>query len=213
MQSFNALLLRLQTVSNVLPTQPDEAKRRVDRAIEQASNAITEGRDALFELRSSTTASIELDRAISDFARELLSGSTSDPAPEFHLQVEGTPTPLNPIVRDEVYRIATEAIRNSIRHASARRIEVEIRYDEHHLRLRIGDNGTGIDLAILDNEHNGGRWGLRGMRERAKLVGGTLQVWSQVNSGTEVELAVPAESAYGRSPTSNRTIISRILRS
>lgn len=212
MQSFNALLLRLQTVSNVLPTQPDEAKRRVDRAIEQAANAITEGRDALFELRSSTTASIELDRAISDFARELLSGSTSDPAPEFHLQVEGTPTPLNPIVRDEVYRIATEAIRNSIRHASARRIEVEIRYDEHHLRLRIGDNGTGIDFAILNNEHNGGRWGLRGMRERAKLVGGELEVWSQVNSGTEIELKIPAASAYAKPASSRWPVQTRFRR-
>jgi len=54
LQSFNALLLRLQTVSNVLPAQPDEAKRRIDNAIEQGSNAIAEGRDTLYELRSAT---------------------------------------------------------------------------------------------------------------------------------------------------------------
>ena len=213
LQSFNALLLRLQTVSNVLPGQPDEAKRRIDSAVDQASNAITEGRDTLFELRSSSSTAIDLDRAISDFARELLSGSTSEPVPELHVQVEGTRAQLNPIVRDEVFRIATEAIRNAIRHANAHRIEIEIRYDERHVRLRIGDDGTGIDPAILDREHNSGRWGLRGMRERAKLVGGTLEVWSQVNSGTEIELAVPAETAYGKSSTPRRSVISRIWRS
>ena len=74
-------------------------------------------------------------------------------APESQIQVEGKPAALNPIVHDEVYRDATGAIRNTVRHANASRIEVQIRYDESHLRLRIGDNGTGIDPALLDQEH------------------------------------------------------------
>ncbi len=213
LQSFNALLLRLQTVSNVLPAQPDEAKQRIDRAIEQASDAITEGRDTVNELRSSGSTTLDLDQAISNFARELLSGSALEPVPEVHVQVEGTPKPLNPIVRDEMYRIVTEALRNAIRHANARRIEVEIRYDEHHLRLRIGDNGTGIDPAILDHDHKAGHWGLRGMRERTKLVGGTLEVWSQVDIGTEIELSIPAASVYTTPPTARWSVLSRFGRS
>lgn len=210
LQSFNALLLRLQTVSNVLPAQPDEAKRRIDGAIEQAANAITEGRDALHELRSSGATAIDLDQAISNFAKELLVGS--DSVPEVHVQVEGAPTPLNPIVRDEVYRIATEAVRNAIRHGNARRIEVEIRYDERHLRLRTRDNGTGIDPAILNRDHVAGHWGLRGMRERARLVGGTLEVWSKVDIGTEIELSIPAASAYVNRPSSYWSIFFRSWR-
>jgi len=213
LQSFNALLLRLQTVSNVLPAQPDEAKRRIDRAIEQASNAITEGRDTLNELRSTGSAAIDLDQAISNFARELLSGSASELVPDVQVQVEGTPIPMNPIVRDEVYRIATEGVRNAIRHANARQIEVEIRYAEHHLRLRIGDNGTGIDPAILDHDHKAGHWGLRGMRERAKLVGGTLEVWSQVDIGTEIDLSIPAASVYATPPSARWSVLSRFGRS
>ena len=213
LQSFNALLLRLQTVSNVLPTQPEEAKRRIDHAIDQASNAVTEGRDKVHELRSGGSSSIDLDQAISNFAREMLSGSILEPIPEVHVKVEGTPTSLDPIVRDEAYRIMTEAIRNAIRHANARRIEVEIRYDQDHLRLRIGDNGTGIDPAILENEHKAGHWGLRGIRERAKLVGGTLDVWSQVNSGTEIELKIPGASAYARPAASRWPVLSRFRRS
>lgn len=199
LQSFNALLLRLQTVSNVLPVQPNEAKMRIDRAIEQASNAVTEGRDKVHELRSGGFGTAELERSLSDFAGEVLSGSTSEPLPTVHVRVEGTPRPLDPVVRDEAYRIAAESMRNAIRHAQPRRIEVEIRYDERQLRLRIRDDGAGIDPAILESEHKAGHWGLRGMRERAKLVGGNLELWSQVGTGTEVELNIPAESAYSRS--------------
>ncbi len=213
LQSFNALLPHLQTVSNVLPSQPDEAKRRVDRVIEQATNAIMDGRDTVHGLRSGGSATTDLDWAISNFAKELLSEAASEPVPEIHVQVEGKPTPLNPIVRDEVYRIATEAVRNAIRHANARRIEVEIRFDEQHLRLRIGDNGAGIDPAILNRDHKAGHWGLRGMQERAKLVGGTLEVWSQPNVGTEIELSISAATVYAKPPSVRRSILSRFWQS
>jgi signal transduction histidine kinase len=133
--------------------------------------------------------------------------------PEINVQVEGTPVPLNPIVRDEVYRIATEAVRNAIRHANARRIDVEIRYDEQQLRLRIGDNVTGIDPDILNQDHRAGHWGLRGMRERAKLVGGTLEVWSQLNVGTEIDLSIPAASVYATPSSVRKSVLSRFRRS
>jgi signal transduction histidine kinase len=210
LQSFTALLPHLQTVSNVLPTRPDEAKRRVDSAIQQATDAITDGRDTVHALRSGGSAATDLEQAISNFAKELLgAGAGSEPNPEFHVQVEGKPAPLNPVVRDEVYRIAAEAIRNAVRHAKARRIEVEVRYDEQRLRLRIGDNGTGIDPAILNLEHKAGHWGLRGMRERAKLVGGTLGLWSQPNVGTEIELIIPAASVYAKPPSVRWSVLSR----
>jgi signal transduction histidine kinase len=201
LQSFNASLLRFQSVANVLPAQPEEAKRRIENAIDHASNAITEGRDKVHELRSGGAGTIDLDRAITDFAAELLGGSIS--GPELEIQVEGQPRPLNPMVRDEIYRIATEAMRNAARHAKASRIEAQIRYDDGHLRLRIGDNGTGIDAEVLKDEHKAGHWGLRGMRERARLIGATLEIWSQVNTGTEIELNIPAECVY-LSPNSSR---------
>lgn len=213
LQSFNALLVRLQTVSNVLPSQPEEAKRRIDRSIEQASNAIAEGRDTLFELRSGGSNAVDLEMAISAFAKELLNDSDAKPAPDVQVRVEGTPMPLNPIVRDEVYRIVAEAVRNAIKHANAHRIEVEIRYDERHLRLRVGDNGVGIDPVLLDHHRNDGHWGLRGMRERAKLISGSLEVWSQVGTGTEIELSVPAGSAYSNPPAPSRSVLSRVWRS
>jgi signal transduction histidine kinase len=199
-------------VSNLLPARPDEAKGRIEGAIELASQAITEGRDAVHELRSGGLNPIDLGQAMNNFGKELLAGTAPEVSPELRVQVEGTPQALNPIVRDEAYRIGAEALRNAIRHARARQIEVEIRYEEHHLRLHIRDDGTGIDPVILGRDHAVGHWGLRGMRERAKLVGGSLEVWSQVDAGTEIELNIPAASAYGKSLDSRRTLWSRLWR-
>ncbi len=213
LQGFNGLLLRFQAVSNLLPTRPDEAKQRIDSAIEQASDTITEARDAVHELRSGGLVTTDLVQAIGNLGKELLSGPTGGSPPEFSAEIEGTPRNLNPMVRDEVYRIAAEALRNAIRHARAGRIEVEIRYDEQHLRIRIRDDGKGIDPNVVENYRAPGHWGLRGMRERAKLVGGNLEVWSELDSGTEVELSIPAPSAYAKLPASGWPSFLRIRKS
>jgi signal transduction histidine kinase/ligand-binding sensor domain-containing protein len=213
LQSFNGLLLRFQAVSNLLPARPEEARERIDDAIELAASAITEGRDAVYELRSGGLATTDLAQALSNFAHELLTQPTRGTAPEFDARVEGTPADLNPVVRDEVYRIAAEALRNAVRHADARRIEVEIRYDSEQLRLRVRDDGKGIDPNVMDRGQAPGHWGLRGMRERARLVGGNFEVWSELRSGTEVELSIPAARAYATSTNRRKFDLSRILRS
>jgi signal transduction histidine kinase/ligand-binding sensor domain-containing protein len=202
LQSFHGLLLRFQTVSNLLPA--GEPKQKLDDAIDQAAQAITEGRDAVQGLRSSTAVTNDLACAITTLGTEL-AGSESNPnAAEFHVEVEGTPRDLHPILRDEVYRIAGEAMRNAYKHAQARRIEVEIRYDERQLRLRVRDDGKGIDAKHLNEDGRPGHFGLRGMRERAKLMGGKLAVWSELDSGTEVELRIPASRAYEIPPARRR---------
>jgi signal transduction histidine kinase len=106
----------------------------------------------------------------------------NDDTPAFHVEVEGTPRDLLPITRDEVYRIAGEALRNAFRHARACRIEVDIRYDRRQLRLQIRDDGQGIDPQLLRTDGLSGHYGLRGMRERAQSLGGELTIWSEVNS-------------------------------
>jgi signal transduction histidine kinase len=90
---------------------------------------------------------------------------------------------------------------------------VEIRYDEQHLRIRIRDDGKGIDPGVPGNDHALGHWGLRGMHERAKLVGGNFEVWSERDFGTEVELSIPAASAYAKPSDSRWAVLSRIGRS
>ena len=195
LQSLHGLLMSFQRAANLLPDRPVEAKQRLEGAIDQAAQAITEGREAVQGLRLSTIVTNDLAVAIQTLGEELAAEQTSQDAPLFNVAVEGTPRDLNPILRDDVYRIAGEALRNAFHHAQARRIEVEIQYDKNHLRLRVRDDGRGVDSDVFI-EGRSGHWGLQGMRERAKLLGGQLEVWSELDSGTEIQLSVPASIAY-----------------
>jgi signal transduction histidine kinase len=205
LQSFQGLMLRFQVAHDDLPARPAEARKTLEDALDHAAQAITEGRDAVQGLRSSTVEANDLARAIGSLGQELAGGelagdeSNSDRVESF-VDVEGTPRDLHPILRDEIYRIAGEALRNAFRHALARRIEVTIWYGERQFRLRVRDDGKGIDPEVLDEQGRAGHWGLAGMRERAELIGGQLEIWSQQEFGTQVELSIPASLAYGASP-------------
>ena len=198
LQSFHGLLMNFQTASRLLSTRPAEAKQKLDSAIEQAEEAILEGREAVQGLRVSTVQRNDLAKAISTLGEELATDSTNLPAPAFRVAVEGAPRDLHPILRDEVYRIAAEALRNAFRHAQAHQIEVEIRYDQQEFRLRVRDDGRGLDPVISSSQGRAGHYGLPGMRERAKIAGGKLKVWSKPGAGTEVELQIPASTAYAK---------------
>ena len=117
-------------------------------------------------------------------------------APAFRVTVEGEPRPLHPILRDDIYKIATEALRNAFWHAQATDVEVEIRYDRQQFRLRVQDDGKGFDEALLPRQADAGHYGVPGMRERAALMGATLTVWSKEGAGTAVELCIPSRNAY-----------------
>ncbi len=195
LQSAHGMLLRFQTVSQLLPERPTEAKDRLDSAIEQTANFITEARDEVEGLRDSTVQSNDLALAISTLGEELAADSTGQ-RPALGVAVEGQSRELHPLLRDEVYKIAAEALRNAFLHANAKQVEVEIRYDNERFRLRVRDDGKGIDAAILSQQGKEKHYGLPGMRERATLIGGKLTIWSEVDVGTEVELRIPADIAY-----------------
>ena len=209
LQSFHGLLLRFQIVSELLPDRPVEAKEQLDRSIERAAQAITEGRDAVQGLRASTVETNDLARAVNSLGEELATGPANHAPPAFRVTVEGEPRELHPILRDEIYRIVAEALRNAFRHAQAQQVEVEIRYDKQQFRLRVRDDGKGIDPSILSGDGPEGHFGLPGMRERGKLIGGKLVIWSEVGAGTEMELRIPAAAAYAT--TSRRSWISELL--
>ena len=192
LQSFQGVVFLFQGATNLLPA--GEAKQRFEGALDQAEQAIVEGRDAVFEMRSSEAAS-ELSAAISTLAEELATFQTGQGAPVIHVRVEGTPRTLNPVLYGEVYRIAVEALRNAFQHAQAHKIEVEVIYGERQLVLRVRDDGRGVDADVLDHGR-AGHFGLPGMRERAKLIGASLEVQSTAGSGTKLELAIASYIAY-----------------
>jgi signal transduction histidine kinase len=218
LQGFQGMMFRLEAVRRLLPHLPREAAEHLDVAIDTGLAAINEGRQAVGELRAPGPVGADLPQAFADLGSEFgpasqlpgqPSGTCPGAAPDFRVLVQGRAIALKPIVRDEAYRITREAVRNSFRHARAGLIEVEIGFGEVAFTVRVRDDGIGLDPAVLEHGYRKGHWGLPGMRERALDFGGELEVWSQRNAGTEIELKIDARIAYARPPRALRWRIAR----
>ncbi len=204
LQSFQGLTLHFQRARNLLPDRPTEAIQTLDRALDGAEQAIVESRDAILDIRSPSPADADLARQITALGEELsreYAGTASGSEPvAFQLLMEGVAHPLHPFIQVEIFRIAREALRNGFAHAQARTIEVEVAYSKKQFRLRIRDDGKGIDPHVIAEGERAGHFGLQGMRERAKRIGGQLDVWSEPGAGTEIELRITGAVAYRSSP-------------
>jgi signal transduction histidine kinase len=201
LQSFQGVMMKFQSLTYILD-RPAEAREKLEGLLEQGDEAIKEGRNAVRGMRASTVVKNDLAHALATVGERLAGDSPVD----FHVVVEGRSRDLRPILRDEVYRIASEATCNAFRHSGAGQIEIEICYDKKRLRVRVRDNGKGIDAKVLECGGREGHYGLPGMQERARLAGGKLTVLSRLDSGTEVELTLPAFLAYAKSSAPSRSI-------
>jgi ligand-binding sensor domain-containing protein/signal transduction histidine kinase len=215
LQSFQGVLLNFHAVTYLVPDRP-EAKQAIENVVEQARHAITEGRNAVEGLRSSKYEGSSLEAAISKFGQELAASQPEPHSRDFLVNVQGMTRSLTSIVANELYYIATEAVRNVFQHAHARRIEVEIGYHEREFRLHVRDDGSGIDPKVLRADRVG-HYGITSMRERTRLAGGRLVFWSELDSGTELELTIPASLAYAKvtlpgSPTLAALLAAKIRR-
>lgn len=197
LQSIQGAVFQFQAARNLLLRRADNAMQVLDEAIVSAENAIVEGRATIRDLRPDPAAQRDLPELLNAAGLELANAHQFEgDAPAFRVIVEGKPRPLSLILQDEIYRISREIIRNAFRHAGAGRIEIEVRYDADQLRLRIRDDGRGIDPKTLEAGGQAGHWGIPGMRERAQRIGAKLDFWSELGAGTEVQLIVPASAAY-----------------
>ena len=195
LQSLQALLFQYQAARNLFAAGSERAMQVLDATLDRTEQAIAESRDAIRDIRSDNVAQNALPELLTMAGTELAESQGDQALPAFGVTVEGERRMLTPIIREETYRIALELLRNAFRHANARRIETEIRYDDDMLRLRIRDDGKGMDLKVLQGDSSG-HWGLRGVRERVERIGANLDVWSETGAGTEFQLTVPARIAY-----------------
>jgi len=195
LQSLQALLFQYQAARNLFAAGSERAVQVLDASLDRTEQAIAESRDAIRDIRSDIVAQTALPELLTRTGSELAQSQADQDVPTFGLTVEGEQRTLTPIIREETYRIALELLRNAFRHAKAHRIETEIRYDDDTLRLRIRDDGKGMDLKVLQGDSSG-HWGLRGVRERAQRIGAKLDVWSEAGAGAEFQLTVPAGIAY-----------------
>ncbi|ATB41963.1 two-component system sensor protein [Cystobacter fuscus] len=195
LQSVQGLVLRLQAVAEQLP-EHEPARQAMEKALDRADEVLAEGRDRVMDLRSSAHAGRDLSDALVRVGKELAENLPMS----FRLVTEGVPQELNAAVQVEIFLIGREALLNAFQHAGGTAVEAELHYDSDELRVRIRDDGAGVDPEVLEMGGRPGHWGLAGMHERAARIGATLQVWSRTDAGTEVELKVPAEIVYRRRP-------------
>jgi signal transduction histidine kinase len=206
LQNVQGLILKIHAIAQRIPTV-DPTRQEIEKTLDYADQVLAEGRDRVRSLRSTTISVGELPAAFQQVAEEY----SPDRTATFKTVVEGNVRALHPMVREESYSIGREAIINALQHSEARNIEVEIIYDSRGFRLRIRDDGRGIDPDVLEKGGRANHWGLQGIRERANKIGATLDLWSRPGSGTEVELTVPAAMAYrspGGKPTDSRSRVS-----
>jgi signal transduction histidine kinase/ligand-binding sensor domain-containing protein len=204
LQGFQGLMFRLQAVRDMLPGRASEAIEALDIALERGDKAIMEGRDTVSDLHESIMGDSDIVQALTALGKELAEQSGNGGVPRVHVLLEGKPRDLNPMLRDEIYRIGREALRNAFRHARAQEIEAQVTYSDSEFLLHFRDDGVGIDPKVASRGARAGHWGLPGMRERAQSFGGKLEVWSEAGAGTEIKLAVPAAIAYGRANAGRR---------
>jgi signal transduction histidine kinase/ligand-binding sensor domain-containing protein len=173
----------------------DLVRSALERISTWLTRATLEGRTAVGTLRASFAQSNALIDALQQTGDDCsLRGSMA-----FRISVDGSVRDLNPVMGYEIQRIGCEAVQNSCRHSNGTKVEVELSYGSD-LILRVVDDGKGLSGEVLSDGGKKQHFGLAGMRERAKQIGGKLTFYSR-HPGTEVELIIPGHLAYSKTPS------------
>jgi signal transduction histidine kinase len=178
--------------------------RSLDRLSDWLDRASAEGRAALEALRTSSIDSNDIADSLRRVAEDCVAGTGI----ELTVMSMGQFRELHPIARDEIYRIAFEAIRNACVHSGATRLWIEITYGGK-FRLEVRDDGHGMDESVRLGGRPG-HYGLAGMRERAAGAGGELEIISD-SRGTTITLVVPGRDLYRRAYGWLARVVDRLL--
>lgn len=191
LQGTQGLVLRFQSAVDGIAVD-DPARAGLHKALDRAEAMITEGRERVLDLRVAAEPLGELPEAYASTGEAF----GADRGVTFRTSVEGTPRPLRPVAKAESYRIGREALLNAFRHAGAGLIEVQVVYAADALCIRIRDDGIGLEARLIETASLSHHCGIRGMLERAKRIGARLHFRPRPGAGTEVELSIPAATAY-----------------
>lgn len=203
-QDVMGISLQIEVTDELLPSG-GAAKQSLARALGLCRSALDAGRRALKDLRAVSLSAAHIVKSFSQLSGEF----ARDGGPEVDVIVEGHERPLNAVTGNDVLQVGRQAITNAFQHAHANRIHVLLSYGEQHLRIRVQDNGRGIDEKTL-NSGRPDHYGMAGMQERAQRLGGNISIRSRVGEGTEVDLYVPAQLIYQEGVSgSDRSIAGR----
>lgn len=186
-QGLAGIALQLETADALLETGTDSARVRqvVEHALQLTRDNLEEARRSVLDLRAAPLEGRPLAEALAALVQEWAARRKVEAA----LEVIGSPRPLPVRLEVGLYRILQEALTNIGRHAHARHVTVQLVLHPEHIELIVADDGRGFETAAV----GGDRYGLVGMNERAKLLGGTLAISSAPGAGTRLNVVIPLE--------------------
>ncbi len=187
-QGMTAVALQLETADAQLDAgMPTErVQQTVRQALRLTRENLEEARRSVLDLRAAPLEGRTLPQALASLAKEWSAASGT----AITFKATGGSHPLPSRAEVGVYRMVQEALTNSVRHAGARRIHVTLVLTPHELRCTVADDGKGFDTEQV----SGGHFGLVGLNERAKLLGGSMKLESAPGEGTCIAITVPLEA-------------------
>lgn len=185
LQGLAGLALEVDDLSHNLEGAKPGARERVLAMRRRVETYLREARLSIFDLRSPDLASKDLPQALREIGQRII----GDRPVKFDVSVTGAPQRCPPRVKEQLLLIGQEAVNNAVRHGRPTRVSLELTCDQERTRLRVSDDGLGFDPDELVEAT--GHYGLRGMRERAQQVRGTIAIQSVPGGGTRVEAVVP----------------------
>lgn len=201
-QALIALSRGLDALANqhIDPINSPEDLQFVDRLVDLNQRTLDSVRRACQDLRPSVLDDLGLSAAL-----ESLAGAMTERGMPCSFTEQGAAQPFPMEVEVAAYRIAQEALSNALRHSQPHRAQIELRYRPDGLRLIVSDDGRGFDVSATlakapggashsTSPENGSGLGLMGMRERAMLIGATLDIQSAPGAGTRITLDAPSSA-------------------
>jgi PAS domain S-box-containing protein len=182
-QYLAAAGMQFQVFDHLRESNPEEAKKAYDAAIQLVSQSHFEARRLISDVRPPVIDEIGLETAISHLVHE--QRRRGGPKVELHSKVQFDRLPA--IVENCLYRIVQEALTNACNHSHSKEVKVTLTQDGPQVRLEVQDWGTGFDPEKVEK----GRFGVEGIRQRVRLLGGELKIDSRPGSGTRIEAVVP----------------------
>ena len=190
MQGFTGVTLQLQAVLQRSLAEGRDDAAALARALSLADATLREARHMVWDMRAPELGEHDLPDALEHSVRRVVDAGQTD----LRFVVSGDSQRLAPAVETAVLRIAREAVTNAVKHADPRVVVIDLVYEPAAVRLSVRDDGPGLQGPKAEAAADGGHWGIVGMRERARRVGGTLEISSAPGRGTTVSLSIPAET-------------------
>lgn len=190
LQGFTGITMQLRAIQRVLSRRPEEGAAALEAALTTADTTLRDARNTIWDMRAVELESHELPEALEGAIRSVLAGAPV----ALDFRVSGERHPLAPQLETTALRIGREAVVNALKHADARKVEVNLEYDAHVLRLQIRDDGRGIESGAAEAAAANGHLGIASMRARAHRVAGTMEIFSGPSGGTTVRVSLPIAS-------------------